>query len=354
MDQNFKTIFWLVGVAVTLTSLILLKDVIFPFIAGMAVAYFFDPIADKLEAKKMPRTVAALFVLLLFFLVLLGFLILLVPALQSELSDLVKLLPRFLVFIQDSFALVLDELKYDASPESLANVGSFIGQFAGKGIKWFTGLLGNLWSGGLALFNIVSLILITPIVAFYLLRDWDLITSKIDFWLPRDAAPVIRLQLKLIDSTIAGFARGQASVCIVLSLFYALSLTLVGLQSGLLIGITAGFISFVPYIGAAVGLIVGGGVAFFQFPNFTPIILVFSIFLVGQLLESYFLTPRLVGDRVGLHPVWIIFALLAGGTLFGFVGILLAVPIAAIIGVLARFFISRYLESSLYLGKNKN
>ena len=330
----------------------MLKEILFPFITGMAVAYFFDPVADKIEDKGIPRTLAALLIILVFFLVLLGFFVVLVPALQREVADLIKLIPQILIFVQKSFAALLEEFRYEASPKLLTDMGSFVGQFAGKGMKWFTGLLVNLWSGGVALFNLFSLILITPIVAFYLLRDWDLITSKIDLWLPRNAAPVIRKQLFLIDKTIAGFVRGQASVCITLAIFYSFFLTLVGLKSGLLVGLVAGLISFIPYVGATVGLVTEIGIAFFQFSDFTPMSIVFLIFVTGQLLESYFLTPRLVGEKIGLHPVWIIFALLAGGALFGFIGVLLAVPVAAIIGVLARFFISRYLESSIYLENN--
>ena len=194
----------------------------------------------------------------------------------------------------------------------------------------------------------LSLLVITPLVAFYLLRDWDLITEKIDVWLPRRAQPKIREQAGAIDDTLAAFVRGQSSVCLILALFYGIGLTLVGLKSGLLVGFGAGFISFVPYVGAAVGLTVGLVIALFQFSEWLPIVIVAAIFLVGQTLESYVFTPKLVGNRVGLHPVWVIFALLAGGTLFGFTGVLLAVPMAAITGVLTRFAISRYLVSPLY------
>ena len=167
------------------------------------------------------------------------------------------------------------------------------------------------------------------------------------------AAPAIREQMRAIDDTIAGFVRGQASVCLVLAAYYGTALSMIGLESGLLVGLGTGAISFIPYLGAATGLAIGVGIALVQFSDWLPIGGVALIFIIGQTVESYVLTPRLVGDRIGLHPVWIIFALLAGGALLGFTGVLLAVPVAAVIGVLIRFGLSRYLESPLYHGGGK-
>ena len=226
-------------------------------------------------------------------------------------------------------------------------IGGSVDAVAGTGI---TGLLAGLWSGGVAFLQLLSLVIITPVVAFYLLRDWDRIVEHLDSLLPVAAAPTIREQLRKIDDTISAFVRGQAIVCLILGAYYAVALTLIGLPFGLLVGIGAGLISFIPYIGAAAGLIVGLVIAYTHFDQWTPIIGVAAVFLAGQTVESYVLTPRLVGDRVGLHPVWIMFALLAGGALFGFTGVLLAVPAAAVIGVLLRFAIARYRDSDLYQG----
>ena len=211
-------------------------------------------------------------------------------------------------------------------------------------------MLAGLWSGGVAFLHLLSLVIITPVVAFYLVRDWDRIVAHVDSLLPVTAAPTIREQVGKIDSTISAFVRGQATVCLVLAATYAVALTLIGLPFGLLVGIGAGLISFIPYIGASVGLIVGLAIAYAHFDQWAPIVGVAAVFLAGQTAESYVLTPRLVGDRVGLHPVWIMFALLAGGALFGFTGVLLAVPAAAVIGVLVRFAIARYRDSDLYRG----
>jgi len=225
---------------------------------------------------------------------------------------------------------------------------------AAQGSKWIGTLLTSLWSRGLALVNIISLIVITPIVAFYMLNDWDRMMAKINGWLPRDHVQSIHQIGHDIDRAMAGFVRGQGTVCLFLAIFYAIGLSLVGLNFGLFIGLMAGFISFVPYMGSIVGLVVALSVALVQFlPDWIPIVTVGAVFITGQFIEGNFLSPKLVGDRVGLHPVWLMFALLAFGYLFGFVGLLVAVPLAAAIGVLVRFAIGQYMESTLYKGQPK-
>jgi predicted PurR-regulated permease PerM len=215
---------------------------------------------------------------------------------------------------------------------------------------WFGQLVRGLWAGGLALFNAVSIVLITPVVAFYLLRDWDLIVAKIDSWLPREFAPTIRGIMEEIDTTIAGFVRGVGTVVLFLATVYGVGLTLVGLEFGLLVGLVAGFLSFIPYVGALFGVAAALIIALVQFGDWLHIAMVLGVFGFGQTIESFYLTPRLVGEKVGLHPVWVIFALMVGGLLMGFTGVLLAIPIAATIGVLVRFFLGQYLESPLYHG----
>ncbi|MBT5514523.1 MAG: AI-2E family transporter [Rhodospirillaceae bacterium] len=328
----------------------LLSSILMPFVAGMAVAYFLDPVADWLEEKKLSRGIATTVILLAFF-ILVGILLMaLFPLLQRQIVELVAMVPGMAENIRNEALPWLERMIADLPADTLDNIRDAAKEFAGRAVKWVSDVVANIWSGGLAFFNMLSLLVITPVVAFYLLRDWDLITAKIDSWLPRDAAPTIRKQFAEIDQTLAAFVRGQSTVCLVLGLIYGAGLTVAGLKSGLLVGLGAGFISFIPYLGAASGLVVGLGIAIFQFSEWAPIFVVAAIFLTGQTLESYVLTPRLVGDRVGLHPVWIIFALLAGGAVFGFTGVLLAVPVAAVIGVLTRFAIARYLDSPLYRG----
>lgn len=202
------------------------------------------------------------------------------------------------------------------------------------------------------MFNLVALLLITPIVAFYLLRDWDRLIEQADRLLPPAYAEVIRAQVRAVDRTLAGFVRGVGTVCLFLGVFYATGLTLVGLDFGLLIGLGAGLISFVPYIGATIGAIASVGLALLQFDGYLMAAVVAAIFFSGQFIEGNILQPTLVGDRVGLHPVWVIFALLAGGALLGFVGVLVAVPAAAVIGVGVRFFVGQYRAKVLGEGED--
>ena len=350
MSREKKMALWLTGLAVVAVLLHLLSGMLLPFVAGMAVAYFLDPVADRLEEAGFSRGLATFVILLAFFVAGLSLLMLLAPLLHGQILELAGLVPGAVESLRSYAEPLLERVRADLSAELVDEIRSAAGAFAGSAVKWLSDVLVGMWSGGVAFLNLLSLLVITPVVAFYLLRDWDLITARVDSWLPRPAAPAIRQQLSEIDRTLAAFVRGQASVCLVLAVIYGLGLSVIGLKSGLLVGIGAGLISFVPYVGAAIGLIVGVGIALFQFTEWLPVVLVAAVFLFGQTLESYVLTPRLVGDKVGLHPVWIIFALLAGGALFDFTGVLLAVPATAVIGVVARFGLERYLQSPLYGG----
>ncbi len=351
MSREQRILIWLVVLVAAGFALHLLNDVLLPFVVGMAIAYFFDPLADRLEDIGLSRALATSFILLGFFVAAFGVAALLVPLLQDQLIALARLLPQVVDRLQVILAPVLEQLRADLTADAMDQIKSAVGNYAGTAVSWITGFLGQVWSGGLALLNILSLVLITPLVAFYLLRDWDNIVEKVDHWLPRDAADTIREQARRIDTTLAGFVRGQALVCLSLAVLYAVGLSTVGLNAGVLIGIAAGLLAVIPYIGAAVSLIVGVGLAVAQFhQDWTSIAMVALVFLVGQTLESYVLTPRLVGGRVGLSPVWIIFAMLAGGSLFGLTGVLIALPVAAVVGVLVRFAIEQYLNSALYRG----
>jgi predicted PurR-regulated permease PerM len=351
MSREQRILIWLVVVIAAGFALHLLNDVLLPFVVGMAIAYFFDPLADRLEGLGLSRAIATSFILLGFFVATFGVAALLVPLLQDQLVALARLLPQVVDRLQVILAPILEQLRADLTADAMEQIKAAVGNYAGTAVSWMTGFLGQVWSGGLALLNVLSLVLITPLVAFYLLRDWDNIVEKVDHWLPRDAADTIREQARRIDTTLAGFVRGQALVCLSLAILYAVGLSAVGLNAGVLIGIAAGLLAVVPYIGAAVSMIVGVGLAVAQFhQDWVSILMVAFVFFVGQTLESYVLTPRLVGGRVGLSPVWIIFAMLAGGSLFGLTGVLIALPVAAVVGVLVRFAIEQYLDSALYRG----
>ena len=343
---------WFIALLVAGLLLWLLSDILLPFVAGIAVAYFLDPLVDRLERRRFGRDWATVLVLFLFFLSLLLVALLLVPVLHSQIVGLMQRLPSTIAGLRESVLPILQDaaLRFgfdvDGARSALQDV-------AKDSANFIVGLLKSTLSGGLALFNLLSLLLITPIVAFYILRDFDLMTAKIGSLLPREHAPTIRRLMSEIDTVLASFVRGQGTVCLILGAFYAVGLSLVGLDFGLIIGLLSGLVSFVPFVGVAVGLILSMMTALAQYlpdGDYLRIALVAAIFLIGQVMEGNFLTPRLLGERVGLHPVWIMFALLAGGALFGFVGVMIAVPVAASAGVMVRYGIEQYLDSRLYRG----
>ena len=353
MTTEKRLRFWLIGLLALFVVLFLLRSVLLPFVAGMAVAYFLDPAADRLEAWGCSRAVATSLITATFFIVLLLVTLLVLPLLQKEIVDFTARLPDYVEALRGWLSVLLERVQNRISPQELDSLRTAITKYLGEALTWLGALVTGIWSGGVALANLLALIVITPVVCFYLLRDWDRMVAKIDGWLPRQQADVIRAQMRLIDETLAGFVRGQGLVCLILGTYYGVGLTLAGLDFGLVVGFGAGLISFIPYVGSLLGLVVSLGLALGQFTQWQDIAVVAGVFVTGQLIEGYVLSPKLVGDRVHLHPVWIIFALLAGGALLGFVGVLLAVPVAAMIGVLGRFSLERYLASSLYHGASK-
>lgn len=350
MTQGQKLKVWLGGLAVALVGLYLLRGVMLPFVAGMAIAFFLDPLADRLERAGLSRTAATALITGTFFVLMALLAVILVPVIQEQVVAFIHRIPSYVDTLNERINPLIIELKRKLSKGDMDKLRTSVGEHAGEAVTWAFDLLKRVLTGGLAIINVLSLLFITPIVTFYMLRDWDRMVAKVDSWLPRDHADTIRAQVAEINRTLAGFIRGQASVCLALGAFYGIGLSLVGLDLGLVIGLGAGLISFVPYLGTIAGFVTGIGLALAQSQSWELPALVAGIFVAGQLLEGNVLTPKLVGDKVGLHPVWIMFALLAGGGLFGFVGLLLAVPVAAVIGVLSRSALRRYLRSSLYHG----
>lgn len=351
MTASRQIAFWGIGLIVFGVALSLLGPVLLPFVVGIAVAYFLDPALVWLGRRRVNRTLATLLVLSVFFSVIVLVIALLAPLVQSQVVEFVHKAPEVIKDLQARFMAVVARVSAELSPADVERLKSAAGGFVGDALKFAGGLVAKLWSGGLALLNLLSLIFISPVVAFYVLRDWDRIVATVDGWLPRDHAPTIRRLVGEADAMIAGYVRGMALVCVILAALYGTALSLIGLDFGLIIGLVAGLISFIPFVGAAAGFVAGVGFAIVQFGDPLPIALTAAVFVLGQVLEGNFLTPKLVGERIRLHAVWVIFALLAGGLLFGFVGVLLAVPAAAVIGVLARFFIGEYLKSPLYRGR---
>ena len=346
-----QVIFWLAALVVVVLVLWLLSEILLPFVMGLVIAFLLTPLTDRIERYGVNRLAAALLIITL---VVMGFVVvilLVAPILGGQLSSFIDNIPGYVTKLQ---SLLSDPSRPWVQKLVGAgfNADKSIGDLVTQGAGWLTTFLKSLWSGGRALVSLFSLIVVTPVVAFYLIYDWHRMIGTVDSWVPLHQRAIVRRLARECDAAIAGFVRGQSAVCLILGSFYAVALTLSGLNFGLLIGLISGLITFIPYVGSMTGLILALGVAVAQFwPQWTSIVMVLGIFLVGQFVEGNVLAPKLVGKSVGLHPVWLIFALLAFGYLFGFVGLMVAVPLAATIGVLARFALRRYLESSLYTGE---
>ncbi len=344
-------LFWAGVAVVVIVLLYLFQPVLLPFVAGILLAYLLDPPVNRLTRLGLGRGWATLAVLCVFGILLVGVVLLVVPMLQQQISDLITKLPDLIAALRDKFGGLLALLRTRVSAQDMAKIQDAVGGHAGDILGMVPGFLGGLLTKGLALFNILSLIFITPIVAFYMMRDWPILVATVNGWLPKRQAPTIRRLFVEMDQKLSGYIRGVSMICIILAVFYGTALSAVGLDFGLVVGLLAGLMAFIPFVGAIFGFVVSVGLAFAQFSEWTPIMLVAGIFLIGQAVEGNVLQPLLVGRQVNLHAVWIIFALLAGGAVFGFLGVLLAVPFAVIIAVLVRFGIEQYRESELYLGE---
>lgn len=341
--------YWGIAAAIFILLLWLLSDVLLPFVIGGAVAYFLDPVADRLENMGLSRAAATAIITVFSILAFALMILMVVPALITQLIDLVDVLPSLFqelrAFVERQFPSLLD--RESNTHQFLLSMGDTLKGKTGDILETVMASVGSA-------VNIVVLLVIVPVVAVYLLLDWDRMIARINDLLPRDHAPTIRKLAADIDAVLASFVRGMGTVCLILGTYYAVALMIVGLQFGLVVGFIAGLVTFIPYLGALIGGTLAIGLALFQFwGDWASIGLVAGIFAIGQVVEGNFLTPKLVGDSVGLHPVWLLLALSVFGALFGFVGMLIAVPVAAALGVLARFGTSQYLTSRLYTGRDE-
>ena len=355
---------WILVIAGVGLSLYLFSGVLMPFVAGIALGYLLDPLANRLEKMGVNRLGAALIILAAFVVVLIVLLLIFVPILGRQLTALAGSLPQLVAKLQALASTGGDRLTASWVGELLAKAGIGAGQGSnelqstiqdslGDAARWAISFLKSLVTGGAALVGILSLVIVTPVVAFYILVDWKRMITTLDGLVPLRHREEVRFLARDIDRALAGFLRGQSLVCIFLGLWYAVGLSLIGLNFGFLIGITAGVLSFIPYVGSLTALIISAIVALVQgWPDWRLLILSLAVVLSGQFLEGNILSPKLVGASVGLHPVWLMFALLAFGSLFGFTGLIVAVPVAAAVGVLLRFAVRRYRASPLYLGQD--
>jgi predicted PurR-regulated permease PerM len=351
---------WAVTLCVLAAVLYVLSPVLAPFVAGTALGYLLDPIADRLQRLGCSRLGAALLLLSVFIAVLVTALIVLLPILTHQLAGFLTALPGYLQTLHGlatdwSGRFTNEYLKEFLEKYGLAgaganlDVGKYFNDVASQGAVYAGDFLKSLLWRGYALINVVSLIVITPVVAFYMLLDWDHMVQIIDDLVPPRHRDDVRMLARDIDRALAGFVRGQSLVCLFLGLWYALGLSLIGLNFGFLIGVIAGFLSFIPYAGTITAFIFSIIIAIVQaWPQIDLPIEAMIIITAGLILDGYVLSPRLVGASVGLHPVWLMFALLAFGALFGFTGLIVAVPVAAALGALTRFLARRYRASALY------
>lgn len=346
MSINEQMRWWGVGLALFVVLLWLLSEALLPFMLGAAIAYLTDPLADWLEAHGLGRVPATVVITLASLGLVVLCILLVVPLLVEQLRQVIAIVPLWVERARDLVTVWLPEVQDEG-----ALLDQALSDLRDNAQTWSVEVLKRVWSGGIAVVNFIAVILVTPVVAFYLLMDWDRLVAGIDDYLPRPHRQTIHQIARDLDRVLAGFIRGQLTVCLILGTFYAVALMAVGLNFGLLIGAFSGLISFIPFVGSILGGTLSVGVALVQFwGDWVWIGLVLLIFVAGQAIEGNFLTPKLVGDKVGLHPVWLMFALSAFGVAFGFAGLLVAVPAAAAIGVIGRFLLEQYRSGPLYQG----
>ncbi len=342
--------FWVIFSALALMALMLFSGVLLPFAAGFVLAYLFHPIANRMCRAGIPRGAAAFAIVSALIVALAIVFALIVPPLVDQLGQLIQKLPRWYEGTRNYLTQHYGHfLQHIGEPQNPGAPGPVVQEIRQQVTPWLISQLQGLLKSGLDLFNSLALLFLTPVITFFLLRDWDKMTGSIREFLPKRQAPAIVELAGEIDSTIAGYLRGTLIVLLIVSGFYMIALGTIGLDYGLLIGLGAGLISFVPYLGSTSGFLVSGGVALHQYwPDYTMVALVCGVFIFGQLMEGNVLTPNIVGNRVQLHPVWMLFALVASGYLLGFLGLIISVPLAAAVGVLVRFAIRKYYDSPMH------
>lgn len=346
--QAYRLLFWLGLLLLFAVALGLVQSILMPFAAGLAIAYFLAPAVHRLEAWGVGRTTASLCVLFAFLVALAAIVVILVPLVQGQIVQLIGSVPRLVGALQEQLGNLIQILQERLPAEDVTKLRDLLGAKLAEALTWLAGVVQGVITSGLAILNILSLVVVTPIVTFFLLRDWEKLVAQVDAYLPRQSLETVRGQARLVSDTLVGFVHGQALICLILAIYYGVALTAAGLASGIALGLLIGVLAIVPILGVATGFILALGLAASQYGTWSEVLIIFGIFAAGQVTEANFLTPKLLGDRIHLHPVWVIFALFAGGTLYGFVGVLVAVPAAAVIGVLARFALARYRGSSLY------
>lgn len=346
--RAYRMLFWAAVIVLAVFALGLLQSILLPFVAGLVLAFILAPAVARLENWGIRRSLASLAVLIVFLVGIALVFTLLVPLIQNQIVTLIAKVPALVSFLQDQLGKALYLAQQQLPADQMAKLRDMVGAKLGEALSWIASLFQSLITSSFAILNIVSLVIVTPIVTFLVLRDWEKMVTLIDDYLPRQSLATVREQARIVSDMLVGFIHGQALVCLILAIYYGTTLSFAGLDSGLALGLLIGVLAIIPILGGAIGFVLALGLAASQYGTWRAIITVCIIFAVGQTVEGNFLTPKLVGDRINLHPVWVMFALFAGATLMGFVGILIAVPAAAVIGVLVRFALGRYRRSAVY------
>lgn len=346
--MNIRLIFWVLFFLVITFFLIEVSSILAPFILSFLIAYFLDPLTKKLENLGIKRNLTVSLIVGIFFITIILGLLKLVPVFFEQVKDFIVAIPSYEKFVSENILNKISIFIAKIDPKIANEIRAQLSNFSSKFFEYLVMLVQNILNSSLAVFNVIAIIFFTPILVFYLLRDWPAVEKHINDLVPLSHKTLILEQFKQIDMVLSSCVRGQLTVCMILSLFYVVSLSLLGLEYSLLVGIVAGFLSIIPYVGLIAGGAICTLVALLQFSELSYMYITLVIFVVGHILESCIITPKLVGEKIGLHPVWVIFALMSGGALFGFWGMFLAIPVAAILGVLIRGMIKLYLASYIY------
>ena len=342
-------LFWLALFLVSGYLLFLLSPILTPFIISILLAYLGDPLCDKLEARGMSRTLAVSTVFATLVLLFVAVVLVLIPTLDRQLQNMAGKLPDYAQWFNEKIVpLVRDTLGLESSGFNIENLQKALKENLGDATHILQSFLQGVKQPAAALITSLTYLFLIPVITFYMLRDWDVLVAKIRALIPRSKVEVATELAHRSDEVLGGFLRGQMMVMMALGIIYSLGLSLVGLEMAIVIGMFAGLVSFIPYLGAIVGILLAGIMAIIQFQDWAHPVGVGIVFIVGQTLESTLITPKFVGDRIGLHPIAVLFAVMAGGQLFGFFGILLALPAAAVINVFLGYFKSHYLQSDVY------
>ena len=350
VEQPRTHVFWfaLLGLAALMATLYSLGSVLMPFLTGFVGAYALNWPATWLSQRYLSRGIASAFLVLSLIIILITLMLVALPYLQQQLFLLASSIPRLIERLFQNIAPTLESISNDYGTPSAAELKTQVISHLGDILTWSVRVITNLLSNGMALANLLSLVILTPLITFYLLKDWPRIVTKIDNLLPTQWASQIRKHTTTVDRTLSSYAKGQAIICLILMVLYSTSLWAIGLKQGVIVGILAGFLSFIPYIGMLIGYMTSLGLSFAEFTSWSAIGCVTLVFITINLIEANVLVPRFIGQKIGLHPVWIIFALLAAGTWFGFMGILVALPVTAALGVITRILIDWYIETPFY------